>query len=104
MTDTRDFVPSGFFALRAPLQPFDTLLAWGAELAAPGAAAGEREAALAADRRVLRERLRALLARAEVREAVFVASLSLEESLPHWLEAPDGERGPKVERSLARYV
>jgi thiopeptide-type bacteriocin biosynthesis protein len=104
MTDTRDFVPSGFFALRTPLQPFDTLLAWGAELAAPGAAAGEREAALAADRRVLRERLRELLARAEVREAVFVASPSLEESLPHWLEAPDGERGQKVERSLARYL
>ena len=106
MTDRRDFAPSGFFALRTPLEPFDALLGWGAGLAAAGASApdADLDAALAADRRVLRERLRALLARPEVREAVFVASPSLEESLHYWLDKPEDERGQKVERSLARYV
>jgi thiopeptide-type bacteriocin biosynthesis protein len=99
---------AGFFVLRTPLLPFDELLAWAQDLRAPlldrESADSTLADALAHDKRVLRERLRALLARPEVREAVFVASPSLEESLPHWLENPDGERGEKVERSLARYI
>jgi thiopeptide-type bacteriocin biosynthesis protein len=98
--------PSGFFGLRTPLLPFDELLAWGAGLGAVGALAerARLEAALAADRALLRDRLRALLARPEVREAVFVASPDLEESLVFWQQAPESERGQKVERALVRYV
>ena len=88
MAKAREFAASGFFVLRTPLEPFDALVAWGD----------------AADRQLLRERLRALVGRPEVREAIFVASPSLEESLPHWLKDPDGERGQKAERSLVRYV
>src|SRR5688572_15334601 len=82
--------PSGFFAMRTPLLAFDELTAWGdgttAAAVAIGGSDAELEAALAADRKLLRERLRAATLRAEVREALFVASPSLDESFPHWLE------------------
>jgi thiopeptide-type bacteriocin biosynthesis protein len=95
--------PSGFFVLRTPLLPVDELLAWSHGLGAPAAAEDELVAALEADRRELRNRLAAVVARPDVREAIFVASPSLEESMPHWLAEPDSERGQKVERALVRY-
>jgi thiopeptide-type bacteriocin biosynthesis protein len=102
------FAASGFFAFRTPLLPVEELLALGTGLAAPALSpdAGDAalEAALAADRETVRARLRELATRPEVREAIFVASPSLDESVPAWLEAPDGERGAKVERTLVRYV
>jgi thiopeptide-type bacteriocin biosynthesis protein len=99
------FSPSGFFALRTPLLPFDELLAWGKDLQAPAALADPTriEEALAADRARLRERLRSVIERAEVREALFVASPDLEERLPVWLDEPDSEAGQKMERALVRY-
>jgi thiopeptide-type bacteriocin biosynthesis protein len=96
--------PAGFFALRTPLLPFDELSAFGAGLHAVAATPADLPAALAADRQLLRQRLRALVARPEVLEALFIASPSLEESLPAWHEAPESERGQKVERSLVRYL
>ena len=100
-----DYTPSGFFALRTPLLPFDELLAWGKELQAPAALTDPTrlEAALAADRARLRQHLRAAIERPEVREALFVASPDLEERLPVWLREPDGEAGQKMERALVRY-
>jgi thiopeptide-type bacteriocin biosynthesis protein len=100
-----DFVPSGFFALRTPLLPFDELLAWGdgLEAAAAGNDAARLEAAVAADRARLRRGLCAAFARPEVREALFVASPDLEERLDLWLQTPDCEPGRKVERALVRY-
>ncbi len=94
-------VASGFFAFRTPLLPAEELDTFGRGLAAPGAA--DLPAALAEDRSLLRARLRAALLLPEVREAIFVASPSLEESLVHWLRDPESERGQKVERSLVRY-
>jgi thiopeptide-type bacteriocin biosynthesis protein len=96
--------PRGFFVLRTPLLPFDELVAWSAGLEAASAGPHERAAALARDRQRLRERLRALIARPEVREALFVASPSLEAELGQWLADADSERGRKVERALVRYV
>src|SRR5262245_23724543 len=72
---------SGFFVLRTPLLPFETLTA----------AAG-------------RERLRALVARPEVRDAVYVASPSLESMLDAWAREPDSEVGRRVAASLSRYA
>ena len=97
--------PSGFFALRTPLLPFDAFLAWGSELQATAALEdpGSLETALLADRATLRQRLFKIVSQAEVREALFVASPSLEESLEVWIKSPDSERGEKVERSLVRY-
>src|SRR5712692_9406047 len=100
------FAPSGFFALRTPLLPFDELLAWGDGLESPSALGdpARLEAALAADRVRLRGRLRALLERPEVREALFLASPDLDEGLERWHRDPEGERGQKVERALVRYL
>ncbi|TSC34141.1 lantibiotic dehydratase [Corallococcus sp. Z5C101001] len=105
MTPT-GFSPSGFFVLRTPLLPFDELRAWSQGLLAPTAleaSGAELEAALARDRDLLRERLSAVVARPEVREALFLASPSLEEQLPAWTAAPGGPHGEKLERTLVRY-
>ncbi|HYH98228.1 lantibiotic dehydratase [Hyalangium sp.] len=96
-------ITSGFFALRTPLLPFDVLGAWSEGLEAAAAPPAEREAALARDRAKLRERLRQRLADPVVREALFVASPVLMESLPLWESEPDSEGGRKVERTLVRY-
>jgi len=74
-----DFEPSGFVVFRSSLLPFDAFSEWG------------------------REDLRAWLAKPEVREAIFLASPSLDESLEHWEKDPDSERGEKVEHSLVKY-
>ncbi|WP_309892092.1 lantibiotic dehydratase [Archangium sp.] len=97
------YQPAGFFALRTPLLPFDVLEAWGQELEAPRASPETLEEALRRDRVRLRERLRQWVADPVVREALFIASPVLEESLPVWLEAPESERGQKVERTVVRY-
>jgi len=97
--------PAGFFVLRTPLAPFHELTAWSEGLHAPRAleSADGLEAALAADRNTLRARLTGHLKRPEIREAIFVASPSLDESLDAWLEDPESERGQRVERALVRY-
>jgi thiopeptide-type bacteriocin biosynthesis protein len=94
-----------FFVLRTALLPVDELTAWGEGLAAPAAArAGSGlEEALAADRVRLRATLAAALERPEVREAVFVASPDLWDGLESWRRDPEGKKGQRAEKSLARY-
>ncbi len=97
--------PSGFFGFRTPLLPFDQFERWGAGLEAP-AALGEPERleqALAADRSRLRERLRELLMRPEIREAVYLASPDFDDALAEWYRDPDGEPGKRAEHALVRY-
>jgi thiopeptide-type bacteriocin biosynthesis protein len=100
-----EFVPSGFFALRTPLLPFDELLDFSDGLESP--AAGDdpagREAACAADRARLLLRLQAVFDRPEVREALFLASPGLEVRFNPWLREPNGPDDPKMERALVRY-
>jgi thiopeptide-type bacteriocin biosynthesis protein len=100
------FVPSGFFALRTPLLPFDELLAWGDGLhaASAGDDPARREVAVAEDRVNLRQRLRRIYAAPEVREALFVASPDLEQRLELWLREPEGAPGQKIEGALVRYL
>src|SRR5262249_26975717 len=92
-------------ALRTPLLPFDELLAWSDGLEAPSAGDDpvRLEAACAADRARLLLRLRAVFHRPEVREALFLASPSLEERFDPWLREPNGPDDPKMERALVRY-
>lgn len=94
-----------FFVLRAPLLAFDELAAWGEELQAPHAVDDPERlaAALAADRSRLRQRLREVLARSEVREAIFVASPDFDAGLAAWEADPESERGQRVEYTLVRY-
>lgn len=104
----RSITASDFFVLRTPLLPFDALLRFSAGLESCAAAAQKDPAildqALQRDRVRLRERLREFVARREVREALFLASPSLEDSLEFWLAEPESERAQKVERTLVRYL
>jgi len=97
-----DLEPAPFFVLRTPLLAWDEWLAFASELSAP--AATDLESALAADRKRARERLRSIVAQPMVREALFVASPSLDESIDLWLADPDSERGAKAERTIVKYL
>ncbi len=102
-----EFAAVGWFVLRTPLLPFEELAAWSDGVAAPASLdQGEPERleeALARDRELLRARLQAAAVRPDVREALLVASPSLDESIPVWLSSPESERGLKVEGTVARY-
>src|SRR5512133_682128 len=100
-----EFIPSGFFALRTPLMPFDEILAWSEELEAVGSL-GDRqrlEAALERDRAKLRDRLLAAVTRPELRDAIFVASPSLDAALELWRREPDSKQGRKLEPAVVSY-
>jgi thiopeptide-type bacteriocin biosynthesis protein len=100
-----EFIPSGFLVLRTPLLPFDELLAWsdGLEASASPTDSTWLEQALAADRAKLHQRLGRIMLRPEMREALFVASPHLEESIGIWLRDPESDRGKGLERAMARY-
>jgi thiopeptide-type bacteriocin biosynthesis protein len=99
------YTPSGFFVLRTPLLPFDEMAAWGEGLEAVGSLGEHRdlEAALERDRARLRARLLAAVARPEVRDAIFVASPSLDEALEVWQKDPDSRQGRKLEPAVVSY-
>lgn len=98
-------VSSGFFALRTPLLPFDEYEAWSHGLEAPGmVGTADLHAALERDRVLLRRRLRQIVARGEVREAIFVASPTADEMIDTWLANPEDERAAECERALVRYL
>src|SRR6202035_3062343 len=90
----RDFAPSGFFVSRTPLLPFEEIEAWSEGL--PGD--------WVADRELLRSRLRAIVERPEVLEALFLASPSLVDGLAAWRLDPEGKKGQRAERALVRLL
>lgn len=103
------FVPSGGFVWRTPLLPVDELHAWGANLTAAdtldrAGPSDELDAAVAADRATLRQRLGASVERPEIREAIAVAAPRLEAAIATWLAEPTTKRGRGVERGLVRYL
>lgn len=100
------FSAAKFFVLRTPLLPFDVFRAWGEGLESPAATDDMRllEASLANDKHRLTSRLKEIVTRPEVREALFLASPDLDQSLDIWLQAPTSERGSRIERSLVRYL
>jgi thiopeptide-type bacteriocin biosynthesis protein len=88
------------------LLPFDELRNWGSDLRATDACTrGDAidEAAWAADSAELLRRLRALVARPEVREAIFLAAPSLSHQAAAWLAMSEAHSEPKVARALVRY-
>jgi thiopeptide-type bacteriocin biosynthesis protein len=99
------FRHAGFFLLRTPLLPvtdFDRFSS-GLSGAVPGLTGEALAAALASDRSLLRARLAEIVDEPAVREAIFVASPSLSDSLRYWRQNPDSKRGQRVERSLISY-
>ncbi|HVJ92985.1 MAG TPA: lantibiotic dehydratase, partial [Labilithrix sp.] len=103
---TGTYAPSGFFVLRTPLLPQGALTALGEGLAAARATADGADlgAALAEDRDRVLGRLRQLVEEPEVREALFVASPSLDDALSAWLSDPNAPRGRHVPEILVRYL
>ncbi len=102
--------PAGFFVLRTPLLPLAALTEWSqglearavaADPAADPAALGE---AVAADRARLRARLEATCTEPGFREAIFVASPSLESAIDSWRKDPDSDRGQRAEVALVAYL
>ncbi|MGW7582517.1 lantibiotic dehydratase [Kitasatospora sp. NPDC054768] len=95
-----------FFVLRTPLLPLEALLGLGEGLAAArcGGHPDLVGAAVRRDRLRVRARLRALYGRADVREALSVASSSLTTGLDTWEHSPDSRRGRNAEHSLLRYL
>jgi thiopeptide-type bacteriocin biosynthesis protein len=102
------WVADGFFVMRTPMLPADVLhgLSEGLEAAACWRGGDRRalEIAVGRDRERVRDRLLALSHRPELREALFLASPSLEQALAEWRRDPASKRGEKLERSLLRYV
>lgn len=94
-----------FFHLRSPLLPFDEVEAWSAGLqSADGGPDPERlTETLARDREVLRQRLKAVFTRPEVREALLTASPGIASGLAAWEQDPESKRGRAAEDSLVRY-
>ena len=89
--------PAGYFALRTPLLPLREFTSWADR--ADAAAAGD-----ALTRRVtLRRSLAAVVERPEVREALFVASPDLDDTIDAWQREPDSDKGRRTERALVRY-
>ncbi|MFN7962452.1 MAG: lantibiotic dehydratase [Thermoanaerobaculia bacterium] len=103
------FRPSGLVVMRSPLLPFEEIEAWAEGLGSAAAALdsevaeADLAAALDADEQRLRQRLVDLLARPEIREAVFLASPDLEESLSLWRQDPRSKKGQRAELALVRY-
>ena len=75
---------------RTPLLPASTFYSWTGDNGTTGAD-------------TLRARLREFADNPIVREALFLASPRLEESLPAWQREPDSPAGLKTERALVRY-
>jgi thiopeptide-type bacteriocin biosynthesis protein len=98
--------PSGFFAARTPLLPLAALTADRGTLQAPQAfaAGSDLDAAVAADRARLTDQVRAHLANPAIREALFIASPSLDRAIDAWLVSPSDARAHGVVDVVARYL
>ncbi len=97
---------AGFFVIRTPLLSIDELLAWGAGVRGPTAlpdGGSVLEVAIAADRDQLTASLRAKVMTPGVREAIFLASPSLDEAVSAWLADTTNRRAENVTAALFRY-
>jgi len=107
---TPDFTAAGFFVFRTPLLPIDEWTRWSEGLSTPvalarGVDADALAAAIAEDRAVLWDRLRAVMARPKVRQALFFAAPGVEAAVEHleFAREPGREPDEKLRRTLVRY-
>ena len=99
-----EIIPAGFLMLRTPSLPFDELIKWSDGLTAATTNINGLSEALKQDKQLLRARLRGILARPEILEALFNASPDLVEMIARWQREPESEKGLRIERSLVRYL
>ena len=99
------FAPTGFFVFRSPTLPIDTLIGWSQGLTVPHASPDELAEALEADQRALRNRFRELLKQPWIREAIFLASPDLDETIAAWETGTlSPEKAARVDHALVRYL
>jgi thiopeptide-type bacteriocin biosynthesis protein len=103
MTIADDFLPSDLVVMRTPFLPFEELEEWNAGLRAPHAAGEDLANAVTRDIALLRERLRTLVGRPEIAEAIFLASPDLADSIAQWQREPESKKGRRTEQGLVRY-
>lgn len=97
--------PAGFFVLRTPLLSRTDLEKWSSDLESPLAQRDARSLRHAVDHDIwlLRRRLRDLVERRDVQEALYLASPALMHRLHVWLETPTSAEGQRLEGALVRY-
>ncbi|HYE89094.1 MAG TPA: lantibiotic dehydratase [Vicinamibacterales bacterium] len=83
--------------MRTPLLPFQVLLEWAQFVPTPDGASTEP-----ASRSVLRDRLKVILPRADILEAIFLASPALHGEVVKWLA--NDKADPDLEQALTRYL
>lgn len=108
MNYAADLRDAGFFVLRTPALPAEDFLNWTKGLNASHIAdvpksSEQLETAWNDDVRVLRDRLRRLVDRPEISQALFVASPALRSGIAHWKLDPSSKKGLQAERALVRY-
>lgn len=102
----KEFTPSGFFALRTPLLPIEDFLAlsFGLSFSRALGDGGDWAEAAASDRKLLCVRLQQFAERAQVKEALWLASPELFTALSTLRHAAESEKGQRLQRSLYRYL
>lgn len=97
----RDFRPSGFFVLRTPLVPVAEFSSWGRRVAGSDPSAGAGTPELVRDQ--LSQRLASLLSEPSIVDAMRVASPTLVDQIPGWLERKESRRKDRMQRALVQY-
>jgi thiopeptide-type bacteriocin biosynthesis protein len=97
---SEEFLSSGFFVLRTPLLPIEELL----NLLALVPDGDEGHALPGENRSAIRSPLRTWIERPEVREALWLASPDLMQSLAALQEHPTNAKGRRLEQTLYRYL
>jgi thiopeptide-type bacteriocin biosynthesis protein len=93
-----------FFVLRSPLLPVDVLVdVFGGKEDDVGFEETSLEI-LSAREQHTRSRVAAIAAEPHVREAIFIASPSLDGAIDAWQRQPDGEAGRKIALAVLRYI
>jgi thiopeptide-type bacteriocin biosynthesis protein len=94
-----EFLSSGFFVLRTPALPIEEFL----KLSCPAAVSPGVRVHHGGDRASARAHLRTWVERPEVREALWLASPELVQSLATWQNDPESAKGRRLEHALYRY-
>ena len=105
---TQDVTDCGFFVLRSSALPVDEFIEWtsglkAAQVVGTVTSSEQQEIAWNQDVQILRDRLKRLVDRSDIYQALVVASPSLLLGVAHWKADPDSKKGLQAERALVRY-